>query len=456
MGLHKVSKGLSLPISGKPEQRIEEGRKVRHVALLGGDYVGLKPTMLVKVGDDVRRGQPLFEDKKLPGVVHTAPASGRVKAIHRGERRAFLSLIIELSEEERSRGSAEDVSFDTYTGKHPNELNREQVRALLIESGLWTSFRARPYGRVADPATQPASIFVTASDSHPLAPDMAQVLDGRQADLDQGLAAIAKLTDGKVFFCTTAGSGVRTESRAVTCEEFSGPHPSGTVGLHIHTLDPVHREKTVWHLSLQDVIAIGKLFATGRLHVERIISLAGPSVRQPRLLRTRLGASTTELVDGEISDEENRIISGSVLSGRTAGCERLGFLGRYDQAIAVIAEDRKREFLGWLTPGLNSFSVINTYLSKLMPGKQFPMTTSTHGSHRAIVPIGMYEKVMPFDLAPTFLLKSLLMHDVERAEELGCLELSEEDLALCTFVCPGKNEYGPYLRDVLTTIEKEG
>lgn len=227
-------------------------------------------------------------------------------------------------------------------------------------------------------------------------------------------------------------------------------------GFHIHLLDPVDRNKLVWHLNYQDVAAIGKLFASGELDVERIVSLAGPSVKRPRLLRTRLGTSTRDLVEGELLEGEKRIISGSVLSGRAASGEIFGYLGRYHHQISVLAENRQREFVGWLRPGLNRFSTINTFLSKFLPGKKFPFTTSTNGSDRAIVPIGMYERVMPIDILPTFLLHALLVGDVERAEELGCLELDEEDLALCTFVCPGKADYGPLLRQILTIIEKEG
>jgi Na+-transporting NADH:ubiquinone oxidoreductase subunit A len=228
------------------------------------------------------------------------------------------------------------------------------------------------------------------------------------------------------------------------------------VGLHIHTLDPVDRAKLVWHLGYQDVIAIGKLFAGGGLDVSRVIALAGPGVRQPRLLRTRLGASTDDLVQGELHDGEMRVISGSVLSGRAVGGEVHGYLGRYQQQISCLEEGRKREFLGWLTPGGDRFSTVNAFLSRLTPKKTFAFTTSSQGSHRAIVPIGMYERVFPLDIPPSFLLRSLAAGDIEYAQELGCLELDEEDLALCAFVCPGKHDYGPMLRQLLTTIEKEG
>jgi len=459
MALHKSKRGLRLPIQGEPAQQVEAARTPTRIALLGADYPGLRPTLQAKVGETVKRGQLLFEDKKMPGVRFTAPGAGKVVAVNRGEKRVFQSMVIELSrsELEGRSGGAEQVSFSSYTGKHPASLTGAQVRELLIESGLWTALRGRPYARVANPEGQPHSVFVTVTDSNPLAPSVAVAMTDQGHRFQLGLAAIAKLTEGTVFVCTEPGISLDLpdESR-IQVEQFSGPHPAGTVGYHIHKLDPVDRSKLVWYLGYQDVVAIGELFDSGELYLDRVISLAGPMVKQPRLLRTRIGASTDALVDGELSEGEVRVISGSALSGRIARGDELGFLGRYDNQVTVLAEGREREFLGWLTPGGDKYSVVKTHLGALIPGKRFAFTTSTHGSKRAIVPIGTYEKVMPFDLMPTQLLKSLLMRDVETAERLGCLELAEEDVALCSFVCPGKNDYGPYLRDVLTLIEKEG
>jgi Na+-transporting NADH:ubiquinone oxidoreductase subunit A len=429
------------------------------VAVLAADAVGMRPTMHVSRGDDVRRGQLLFEDKKMPGVRYTAPAAGKVTAVNRGERRAFQSLVIEITADEKAgrSGGPEEVAFGSFADKHPASLTGDEVRDLLVESGLWTALRARPFSRVADPSARPHSIFVNAMDTNPLGPDLDVIAAGREADLERGLAALSKLTDGALFFCTATGSSLQPPAvERVRHERFAGPHPAGTVGLHIHKLDPVGRNKTVWHAGVQDVLAIGHLFARGTLDVERVVALAGPAASRPRLLRTRLGACIDELVAGELQEGEVRVVSGSVLSGRTAMGEIHGYLGRYHQQISVLNEDRRRRFFGWLAPGWNDYSFTPTYLSRLRPGKTFDLTTSTYGSKRAIVPIGTFEKVMPMDMEPTFLLKALAMGDLERAEELGALELDEEDLALCTFVCHGKNDYGLYLRDVLTSIEKEG
>lgn len=456
MAVHKIKNGLNLPIKGQPEQRIDAVKTAGRVALLGADYVGMRPTMHVQVGDEVQRGQLLFEDKKTPGVRFTSIASGRVVSINRGERRVFESLVLELTDDERSN-KASTVRFAADTGKHPAELSSDQVKELLLESGLWTSLRTRPFSKVADPLTRPRSIFVTATDTNPLAPDVGLVLAGREDDFERGLVAVSKLTDGQVFVCTHPELALQMpEVGRIQREDFAGPHPAGTVGFHIHTLDPVDRNKLVWHLNYQDVLAIGRLFADGQLDVSRVISLAGPVVERPRLLRSRLGASIDELVAGELQPGENRSISGSVLSGRKAMGETTGFLGRYHLQVSALAEGREREFLGWLRPGSDRFSVVSTYISSLMPKKKYDMTTSTQGSDRSMVPIGMYEKVFPYEILPTFLLRSLLVTDVERAEQLGALELDEEDVALCSFVCPGKHDYGPHLRDVLTIIEREG
>jgi Na+-transporting NADH:ubiquinone oxidoreductase subunit A len=270
------------------------------------------------------------------------------------------------------------------------------------------------------------------------------------------LKVLCRLTDGPVFVCTSQNSSIQVPGDdQIIHERFLGPHPAGTVGLHIHTLDAVDRRKLVWYLGVQDLIAFGHLFKTGSLDVSRIVSLAGPPVMRPRLLSTRVGAALDDLVAGQVEEGENRIISGSVLSGRSASGDVFGYLGRYHQQISVLSEGRSREFLGWLSPGWNKFSVTRTFISSLLRRTQFRLNTSTNGSRRSIVPIGVFEKVMAFDLMPTPLLRALLVGDVDRAEELGCLELDEEDLALCTFVCPGKNDYGRCLRSVLNIIEKE-
>ncbi len=461
MAAHRIKKGLNLPIEGAPEQRIEDAAQPQRVALVASDYIGMKPTMHVQEGDTVQRGQLLFEDKKTPGVKFTAPAGGNVVGVHRGARRALQSVVIELDDAERA-GKGESVKFASATGKDPAALSLEQVRDLLLESGLWTALRSRPFSKVADPATTPHSIFVTALDSAPLAADANVVLSGRGEDFKRGLVALGKLTEGTVYVCAAPGTELDVPSEGrFRREDFSGPHPSGTVGLHVHLLDPVDRSKTIWHVGYQDVLAIGKLFGDGKLDVSRVIALGGPPVGKPRLLRSRLGVAVGELTDGELAEGEMRVISGSVFSGRALPMSGkaggiLGFLGRYHQQVSVLREERDRDLLGWMAPGLDKFSVTSTFLSKLFPSKTFAFGTSSNGSDRAIVPIGLYEKVFPFDILPSFLMRSLAAGDLEQGEALGALELDEEDVGLCSFVCPGKIDYGLHLRELLTTLEKEG
>ncbi len=457
LNTHIALRGLSLPINGEPEQKVDSGPKVSRVAILADDYIGMRPSMRVQVGDQVKLGQVLFEDRKTPGVLYTSPGAGTVSAINRGERRALRSVVIDLDEGD----TPDETAYESYGGKEPASLSSDEVRAALIECGLWTSLRARPFSKVPPVDSSPRSIFVTAMDSNPLAPDADVVLKGNEADFESGLSVLAKLPDGgKVYLCKKVGSslgaGGAGSAGGVEVHEFDGPHPSGTAGFHIHTIEPADRERVMWHVGYQDVVAIGHFFRTGKLLTDRVVALSGPRTTKPRLLKTRLGASVDTLVSGETQGENNRVVSGSVFNGRKAEGESEGYLGRYHNQVTVLKEGNVRRFLGWLAPGFDKFSLLALFASKLAPGKKFDFDTDLNGGMRGIVPMGSYEKVMPFDLMPTFLLKSIVANDMEKAEELGVLELDEEDVALCTFACPSKNEYGTALREMLTRIEKEG
>ena len=449
----KTKKGLNVPIAGEPEQVIyTDAGAVRTVALIGSDYVGLKPTLQVAEGDPVKLGDVLFVDKQNPGVFFTSPGSGVVKAINRGPRRVLESVVIEL-------GGSDEALFLAYAESQLGDLTTQQVKDNLLNSGLWTSLRTRPYSKIPSPDSTPHSIFVNAMDTSPLAGRPEVVIQERADDFRNGLTVLAKLTDGKVYVCKDPSHQVPAPNGPnFEVAEFEGPHPAGLVGTHIHFLDPVSAKKTVWHVDFQSVLAIGALFVTGRVNVERVISLAGPLVNRPRLIRTRLGANLSDLVKGElVPDKEARVVSGSVIHGALAE-NSLDYLGRYHHQVSVIEEGRTREFMGWVAPGGEKYSFLNVLLSGLPKerGRTFPMTSSRWGSPRAIVPVGVYEDVMPLDILPTQLLKALVVGDTDTAQALGCLELDEEDLALCTFVDPGKHDFGPVLRNNLTRIEKEG
>ena len=442
----KIKHGLDLPIQGAPQQAIQDGNAVTRVAVLGEEYVGMRPTMHVQVGDVVKKGQVLFEDKKNPGVKFTAPAAGTVTEINRGEKRVLQSVVIEISGDEQEVFPAfADVA----------NADAQELRTALVNSGLWTALRTRPFSKVAAVDGNPHSIFVNAMDTNPLAADPAVIIAARQDDFERGLQVLNKLTSGKVFVSKAPGASVPVGQAKVDVNEFAGPHPAGLVGTHIHFLDPVGAKKVVWHIGYQDVIAFGAFVATGKIDSSRVVALAGPMAKNPRLVKTLLGASLEQLTAGELQDGDVRVISGSVLHGqKSAGVH--AYLGRYHTAVAALAEGYEKKLFGWLAPGSDMHSVTRAYLGHLSPKRLFNMTTSTNGSDRSMVPIGNYERVMPLDILPTLLLRDLIAGDTDSAQAMGCLELDEEDLALCTYVCPGKYNYGPILRSVLTTIEKEG
>ncbi len=380
----------------------------------------------------------------------TSPGGGRVRGIWRGAKRALQSVVIDLDDEEAHE------TFDAHDAGALDALSREQVRDQLVASGLWTALRTRPFSRIPRLDAEPTSLFVTATDSNPLAAEPAVVIAQATEAFIHGLEVLARLTDGPVHVCTSRGANVPVPQRApFRRHEFEGPHPAGLAGTHVHFLDPVGAERTVWHIGYQDVIAVGRLFTTGRLAVERIVALGGPAVREPRLVRARLGASTEDVIGELTGDGDYRIISGSVLNGRRA-TDWAAYLGRYHIQVSVLAEATERQLFGWITPGLNKFSATNALASAFFRRKRFALNTSQNGSARGMVPIGSCERVMPLDILPTQLLRALLVRDTDTAQALGCLELDEEDLALCSFVCPGKYDYGPALRATLEQIEREG
>lgn len=445
----RVRRGLQLAVEGAPRQVAVAGPPVRHVGVVGRDYPGLKLGPLVDVGARVALGQPVLRDRGDPRITVTAPAAGVVTAVNRGERRVLQSLVIRVEGEEQ-------IEFEPYRPDALDGLARELVSAQLCDSGLWPALRMRPYNHVAIPGTTPFAITVTAIDTNPHAPDPLLAIGAASEAFVAGLRVIGRLTDGMVYVCVAPGAAIPVpESPHVVVAEFEGPHPAGLPGTHIHMLCPAGQHRTVWHVGYQDVIACGRLFATGRIDAERIVALGGSMLRDPRIVRTLTGASLDELLAGELVAGEARVISGSMFGG-SAVTDWGAFLGRYDNQVTVLPEGREREFLGWISPGHKKFSVTNAYLSALRRHLPFRFTTTQNGSPRAMIPIGTYERVMPLDILPTPLLRALLVGDLESAVALGCLELAEEDLALCTFVCPSKHDFGPVLRAMLDQIRKEG
>lgn len=447
MNIFNLKKGLNIPVLGIPEQIIQGEKKPKSVAVLGPDYIGLKPKMLVSVGDKVKRGSPLFCHKDYPEISYVSPCKGKVKVINRGDKRVLLSVVIDVE-------SISDKGINI-TKTHSNEKSQEQfVKKCLFDSGLWTSFLTRPYSKVPSSDSLPSSIFITAMDTEPLCPDAELIINHDLKAFNEGVKKISLLTKGKVFICTKNNSQLKFND--FDTYEFAGPHPAGLAGTHMHFLDAPSATKTVWSIGYQDVIAIGKLFLTGFIDVSRIVSIAGPHALKPRLVKTVLGASLDDILEGEYNKAEGcRVISGSILSGFHATNE-LAYLGKYSRQITIIKEDLEKHFFGWIKPQPNKFSVMPVLLSAFGFFKLFNLTSNLNGGRRAMVPTGVFETLMPQDFLPTQMLRALLVMDTDVAQSLGALELDEEDLALCTFACPAKYEYGSALRDSLQKIEKEG
>lgn len=449
MKIFQISKGLDIPISGQPAHQVRQGQLINHVALIGDDYIGIKPAMQVKEGEWVKTGQLLFVDKKNKGVKFTSPGCGVVNAINRGPKRKFESLVIELAGEE-------SIRFLVPSERSMGFMEPEEIRVLLIDSGLWTSFRTRPYGKIPSVDSLPNSLFITAADTSPLAADPQYIIGRYDREYRLGLRLLRSFLSVPIHYCSGTDKLLPAEELyGLDYSVFQGPHPAGLPSTHIHFLDPVHEGKSVWHIGYQDVIAIGHLARTGHLPTKKIVSLAGPAVVNPSLVITRCGASLSELCQGELVEDELRIVSGSLLDGRKAQ-GNCSFLGRYHNLVSVLTEGSGRSFFNWAKLGRDRFSIRPLFLSTLKKNKRFSLTSALWGGRRAIFPLGTYEQVMPLDIIATSLLKALSVEDTEKAKDLGCLELIEEDLALCGFVCPGKNEFDTLLRQVLAVIELGG
>lgn len=449
--LFEIKKGIDIPVSGAPLQQIENMElKPARYALLASEYQDLKPLMKVDIGDRVARGQELFVHKHWNSIRFLSPVAGTVSAIHRGERRVLQS--VEITPE-----GDDCEAFTVWDDAKIASAPAHDIASALQLGGLWQAFKTRPFGKIPAPDSAPQAIFVTAIDTRPLAADPQVIVAEYQDYFDKGLQIITRLTAGNVYLCVAQGSTTTAKDHPrIKRAEFSGPHPAGLAGTHIHLLEPVSQDKTVWSVNYQDVIAIGELFCTGVYPVARVVALAGPSCKNPRLIRTQLGTPIEEICRGQIETDNVRIVSGSLLDGqRVDDHDALAYVGRFQQQIVALPDQGERKLLAWIRPGLKLFSVTRAFLPSAL-GRALTFSCMQNGSERAVVPIGLYERVLPLDMLATPLLKALLVTDTEMAQKLGCLELDEEDLALCTYVCPSKYEFGTALRNSLQQIEKEG
>jgi Na+-transporting NADH:ubiquinone oxidoreductase subunit A len=443
----KLKKGFDIRIKGAAQALLATAAEPVTYGVKPVDFPGLTPKLDVKPGDKVQAGTALFHDKLQPEILFTSPVSGTVLAVERGDRRKMLEVTVEKS-------GNEQISF----GKaDPLSLSSDQIKEKLMMSGLWPSIRQRPYHIIAKPKDRPKAIFISGFDTSPLAPDYNFIINNSSANaFHTGLNALSKLTDGKINLVLNGAvtpSQVLTEAKGVEFSFFSGPHPAGNVGVHIHHISPLNKGEKVWIVNLQDVVAIGNLFLEGIYKPERIIALTGSEVLHPQYYKVLSGCSVKTMVNDNVQQGKLRYISGNVLTGTQISPE--GFLGYYDSQVTVIPEGDYFEFFGWAAPGVKKYSFYRTFLSKLLPGKDYRLDTNFHGGERAFVLTGQYEKVVPMDVYPMQLFKAILAGDIDAMENLGIYEVAEEDFALCEFICPSKIEIQSIVRKGLDLMNKE-
>ncbi len=442
--LIKLKKGLDIKLQGKPEKVMFTAPRAETYALRPTDFPELTAKLLVRQGDKVKKGSPLFFDKYTPEILFTAPAGGRVLSINRGERRKILEVVIQAEE---NAGSVVFKKAD------PLSLSGDQIKKQLLKSGLWPFIKRRPYGIIAKPSEAPKAIFISMFDTAPVAPDYRFILQGQEKTFQTGLNALSRLTDGKIHL------GVNQEEQGVSfmnveIHPFSGPHPAGNVGIQIHHVLPIRKEDIIWTVNALDVLCIGRLFETGDLDLSRIVALAGPEVDRPAYYKTWLGSAIASLTEGKLKKGNNqRIINGNVLTGTKVSQDN--FLGFYDTMLTVIPEGDAYEFMGWASPGINKFSASKTFLSSLFPKKAYNLNANLHGGERAFVLSGQYEKYLPMNILPVFLLKAILVNDIDKMEQLGIYEIIEEDLALCEYACASKIKVQDIVRKGIHSMIKE-
>jgi Na+-transporting NADH:ubiquinone oxidoreductase subunit A len=465
-----IRKGLDIPISGAAELRLTDARNIRTYAVKPTDFVGLTPRLLVEEGDIVKVGDALFCDKSDERIRFTSPVNGKVKSIVRGEKRKLLEVVVE----------AEDNKTPAI---YELPANPDELKALMLKCGLWPMLRQRPFGIVAHPDDRPKAIFVSGFSSAPLAPDYDFVMQGREAFLKKGLEALTQLTDGMVHVCFKPGQHLAKHLFPLTSHlsphYVQGPHPAGNIGTQIAHIDPINKGEVIWTMNLQDVAILGELVSTGIYNPEKMIAVAGPYIKNPHYYRVKAGACLEEITrtqllnpeypqieDGDAT-KQNRIISGDILCGTQIA--PIGFLCAYDDLVSILPEGDYYDFMGWLMPGFRKFSFSRTFLSGFMPkstfkpmGMELPrfeefwtLDTNTHGDERPLVFTGNFERVFPFDIYPTQLIKACVIGDIELMENLGIYEVEPEDFALCEFVDTSKTNIQAIIRDALETLRKE-
>lgn len=448
MGVFKLKKGYDIPLQGSAERRVEKVPKTKAIAVQPIDFRGMRPGMKVEPGDAVKRGSILFVDKQKPEILFRSPTAGTVREIVRGERRVIQRVIIDV-------GADSSESFDSINKAQIDKLSAAKTKELLLNSGLWPTLRQRPFDRIADFTKTPRAIFISAVDSAPLQAETDILLEGREVDFQLGIDLLAKLTDGKIHLSVSASTETFfSKITGVETHQFSGPHPAGNVGIQVHHIDRLLAGQIIWYISPRHVAQIGSFLSKGEYPAAKTYALTGSELTDRHYVKAIEGALVSDLVNTPIAADKQRVISGNVLTGQQTRAD--GFVGFYDDMLTVIPELTGRRFMAWVQLGFKASSFWRMYFSKLTPGKKQAPTTDLNGGERAFVSTGEYEKVVPMDVLPVHLCKAILIEDIELMEQLGIYEVAPEDLALCSYICPSKIEFGDIIEKGMQTMEKEG
>jgi Na+-transporting NADH:ubiquinone oxidoreductase subunit A len=440
-----LRRGYDIRLKGTAEKVLHEIAPPGVIALRPGDFPDVTPRLALEPGQEVLAGQTLFLDKNRPELRFASPVSGEVADVVRGEKRRILEVRVLVD--------AGGVRYHAFAPADPQALSREAVVERLLESGCWPYVRQRPYSTIAHPADRPKGVFVSCFDSAPLAPDLDYITGLEPENFETGLQALRVLAEGRLHLGQRDGGRVWPTPEGVQLHRFRGPHPAGNVGVQIHHLDPIRKGELVWYVHPQDVVVIGRLFREGRYRADRVVALTGSCVATPRYYRVMTGQRVGDVLAGQLTSDHCRIIQGNVLTGQPSAADE--FLSFCTNHLTVIPEGDRPEFLGWLLPGLQKLSLSRTYFSWLFPKRTYDLDTNTHGEERAFVMTGQYDRVLPMNILPVYLLKAILAKDIERMEQLGIYEVAEEDLALCEFVCTSKIKVQRIVAEGLELMKQE-
>ena len=444
----KIKKGLDIKLEGEAEKATENAIVSNFYAIRPEDFHQVTPKLVAREGDKVKAGSTVFYDKSDESVKFVSPVSGEIVEIERGAKRRILTIKIKADKEQ---------AYEDFGKLDVQSANAEAVKSRLLESGCWAFIKQRPYDVVAKPNGMPKSIFISAYASAPLAADLDYTLQGKEAELQAAVTALSKLTEGAVHVSVGKnGNSPLANLNNVTIHKVSGPHPSGNVGTQINKIDPINKGEVVWTVNAQDLVIIGELLLTGKFNAERVIALAGASVKKPRYFRTKIGSEVSTMIydNGVDKDGNDRIISGNVLTGKQVKPD--GYLDYYSNIITVIPEGDDYEFFGWNKPVFNKISTSRALtFSWLSPNKKYNLDTNTNGEHRAFVVTGSYEEVFPLDIYPLQILKSCMYKDLDEMEALGMYEVAPEDFALTEFICVSKQPHQKIIREGLDLMLKE-